>query len=65
MNVSQAVEGYLLDRQAGGYSSGTIHLYRLYLKDLCEFLGDPPLDQVTLQDLQRFMLLSANELQAP
>jgi integrase/recombinase XerD len=56
MNTSKAVEGYLLDRQASGYSIGTIRLYRSNLGLLCRFLGDPPVEEIRLEDLQRFMV---------
>ena len=60
MDTSKAVEGYLLDRQAGGYSSGTVRLYRMYLGILCNFLGDPPVAEIELADLQRFMAYLQN-----
>jgi len=55
METSKAIEGFLLDRQAGGYSRGTVRLYRLCLGMLCDYLGDPPVGEVDLEDLQRFL----------
>jgi integrase/recombinase XerD len=61
MQISKAIEGFLLDRQASGYSSGTIRLYRIYLGILRDFLGDPPVDEIKLTDLQRFMAHLQND----
>ncbi len=61
MKMSQAIEGFLLDRRASGYSDKTIHLYRICLRLLCDFLSDPPINKITLTDLQRYMIYLQHE----
>lgn len=56
MKLSEAIEGYLIDKRAEGYSPNTLRLYNEILPKFCAHLGDPPLEQITLVDLQKFMI---------
>lgn len=61
MLLSKAVEGYILDGLAGDFSPHTMRLYRLYLRKLVEYLGDPELENITHTDLARYMHFMRNE----
>lgn len=56
MNLTKAIEGFLLDFQAGGRSAGTVKLYRLALTNFARFLDNPEVHKVKPEDLKRFML---------
>jgi integrase/recombinase XerD len=55
MLLSKAVEGFLLDMQSGQYAISTIKLYDFTLHSLTKYLEDPPVENVRLEDLSRFM----------
>ncbi len=54
MKLSDAIEGYLLDKSAARFSPDTIRIYKTYLPIMCRYLQDPEIENVTLQDLQKF-----------
>jgi integrase/recombinase XerD len=56
MKFSEAIKGYLYDFVADGYSQQTAYLYKTLLPKVAKFLGDPEIDQVTPDDLQRFIM---------
>lgn len=55
LSLSQAIDGFLLDAAARSLSPRTIADYSNSLRKLRAFLGDPPLDSITADDLRRFM----------
>jgi integrase/recombinase XerD len=63
MKLSVAIEGFRLHIASGDYSAGTVSLYRDCLTNLSEFLNDPELKKVTLQDLQAFMIYMRSDYQ--
>ena len=56
MKLSKAIDGFLLDFQAGGHSVGTVKLYKLALNTLARFLDDPDISRVRQEDLKKFIL---------
>jgi len=56
MKLTEAIEGYMIDKMAGGYSPRTLRLYKYIFENLHKFLDDPPVEDITLRDLQRFMI---------
>lgn len=54
MKLSEAIDGYWLDKQLH-FSPTTIPGYKLTFRRLVEFLGDPPIKQITANDLRRFL----------
>jgi len=56
MKLTKAIEGFLLDFQAGGRSAGTVKVYRLALINLARFLDDPEVNQIRSENLKRFLL---------
>lgn len=66
MLLSQAIEGFLLDRDGEAdddLSPKTLTLYRNCLHMLTEYLGDPQTETVTAGDLARFMAWLEKEYQ--
>jgi integrase/recombinase XerD len=51
----------LYDFQADGNSPRTTNLYRMTLPKLVEFLGDPEVEQIKFDDLQRYMMYLRTE----
>jgi integrase/recombinase XerD len=56
MKLSKAIEGYLIDLRARGFSEQTLRLYGMYLPKVTEFLKDPEVDQVTGAGLNEYMV---------
>jgi hypothetical protein len=54
MLLSQAMEGFRIDRLANGYSPSTIKLYTGNLRVLIEFLDDKEIEKISHQDLVDF-----------
>jgi integrase/recombinase XerD len=54
MNLSTALDGFLLSMATSGRSQNTISLYKVYLQRLIEFLGDPEIKTITEKDIQNF-----------
>ena len=54
MRLEKAIQGYLVSCSAGGYSPHTINDYRINLERMSGHLGNPEMDSVTPQDLNRF-----------
>ncbi|MCX7977033.1 MAG: phage integrase N-terminal SAM-like domain-containing protein, partial [Bellilinea sp.] len=51
----QAIEGFLMARRADGYSPQTVEQYQWALSMLKKQIEDKPLQQVSVDDLRRFM----------
>ncbi len=54
MDLSKAVEGYMIARSADGYSSTTLAMYRWALDLLAAFLTEKPVENISQADLQGF-----------
>ena len=69
MNLSKAINGFVLALVSDGYSSVTIDNYRRFMTKLATLLGDPPLEEITDAKLRdvfttlRQQGLSASSLQ--
>ncbi len=64
MLFSQAIEGFLLDRDGEAdddLSPHTLRLYRICLNHLVQYVGDPQADDVKAADLTRFMVYLEKE----
>lgn len=55
MQLSEAVDGFLLFKSAEGLSQRTLETYRQRLVALIEFLDDPELSSITSNDIARFI----------
>lgn len=55
MKLSQAIEGFLLFKEAEGLSRRTLTLYRQHLERASAHLADPPLEHMTAADIQRHL----------
>lgn len=56
VKLSQAVEGFLLDKEVAGLSPYSLRNYRLTLGRFCDFLGDDPLLRtITTDQIRRFL----------
>ena len=56
MQLSTAIDGFLLDISSGPYSPVTVTLYRIDLRHLCEYLDNPPVEAISADDLKRYMV---------
>lgn len=56
MLFSKAIEGFLIYAATGAYSPSHIPTLRKYLTYLCEWLGSPELNAITLDDLNRYFV---------
>lgn len=54
MQLSKAVEGFVIARQAGAYSPSTIEIYKWGLKRLIQCIGDKDVERITSADVTRF-----------
>jgi integrase/recombinase XerD len=55
LSLSQAIEGFLLDAAARSLSPRTVADYENSFRKLRAFLGDPPIADVTADDVRRFL----------
>jgi integrase/recombinase XerD len=55
MQLSKAIEGYIIAALAEGYSQLTLNAYRSALVTMKEFLGDKEVADITIEDLRGFM----------
>ena len=55
MKLSEAIQGFLLAKEAEGLSRQTIIGYRSQLERVADYLDDPPLQAITTADLARFL----------
>ena len=53
--LSQTVDLFVATKKTEGLSPKTTNWYRWILQQFTAFLGDPPLNQVTLNDARRFI----------
>ena len=56
LSVTQALEGFLLQKQLEGLSPRTLKGYERQIELLAQFLRDPPVDTISTTDLRRFFL---------
>lgn len=54
MKLSYAIQGYWLDKQLS-FSTETIKTYTWVLNHFVEFTGDAEIEQVTSNDVRRFL----------
>jgi integrase/recombinase XerD len=52
MNFLSSIELYLIARSADGYSPATLAGYRLTLRHLAQYVGDVPVESITLEQLR-------------
>jgi len=55
MLLSEAIERLVIATQADGLSPNTTDGYRRKLKPLLDFLGDVPVEEITTDDLRRYV----------
>jgi len=55
MKLSEAIEALCIATTANGRSPRTVQSYREKLGHLADFLGDPPIEGVTTQEVRRFV----------
>ena len=55
MKISQALHGFRIARLANGYSESTLVVYEWALNELTRYLGDPDVEDVTLDKLRSYM----------
>lgn len=55
MNLSQAIDGFLMFKQAAGLRPRTLQLYRHYLDQFSTWAADAPLDKIGAQDIATFL----------
>lgn len=63
MKFSQAIEGFCIAKTADGYSTLTIRGYQSSLGTLQEYLKNPEVQDITFEDLKRFMLFLHTDYQ--
>lgn len=56
ITLSRATEGFLYFKAASGLSKNTLSDYNYSLTKLIDYLGDPPISEITSKDLDRFFL---------
>ena len=61
MYISEAVEGYKIDKQASFYSINTLIGYQTHFNQLIGFLWDVELSSVSSDDLKRFFIFLRND----
>jgi integrase/recombinase XerD len=61
MKLKEALNGFFLSLRAGGYSQSTIDLYRYVLGRLAEYLNDPEVNSIKLNDLNRYFVFLQDE----
>lgn len=55
MNLTQAIDGYLLFKTAAGLSPRSITLYAQKLKQFAAYLDNPPVETIVASDVIRFL----------
>jgi site-specific recombinase XerD len=55
ITLSQAIEGFFLEKRAAQLSIHTLSDYSNALRKLQAYLGDPPLDQITAGQIRDFL----------
>lgn len=61
MLLRDAIEGFCLELSSGNYSDCTIKLYHQCLRELAQFLSNPPINDVTPTILQGYMSFLRHE----
>jgi integrase/recombinase XerD len=54
MKLLQALDGFLLSKRIEGLSPRTLEGYERQIQLLAEFVGNPPIQEITTNDLRRF-----------
>lgn len=54
MKLEKAIEIFIVSRTAEGYSPNTLEYYGIYLRRLCEHLGNPCLDDIESGDVTKY-----------
>jgi site-specific recombinase XerD len=54
--LSQAILGFLLDGEARSLSPHTVSDYQNAFRKLQAFLGDPPMEKISADDIRRFLV---------
>lgn len=65
MNLSKALQGFILSRTADGYAPGTIDLYQWTINQLALRLNDPQVADITITNLRNFMASLYSQNLAP
>jgi hypothetical protein len=52
--LSRVIEGFLYAKEAQGRAEGTILDYKINLKRFCDYLGDPPIGEITSEQISVF-----------
>ena len=53
--LSDASQAFIYARQADQYSPYTINIFKGHIKQMIDYLEDPEIENITTQDLQRFL----------
>jgi integrase/recombinase XerD len=61
MKLSKAMEGFVLNIRAEGYSPATIVLYKVVLTNLSKYLKNPEVNKIKLIDLTSYMVYLRDE----
>ena len=61
MRISEAIEGYKIDKQTSFYSQNTLNGYDNHFRQLIGFLGDIEIGKVSADDLKRFLIWLRND----
>ena len=56
MKIKEAINGFIIDMKASGYSPSTVELYKYVMKNLSDFLMDMDVKDIKPNDLSRFMV---------
>ncbi len=65
ITLSQAIEGYLLDAHARQLSIRTIEDYQNGFRHFCEYVGDPPIADITVDCIRHFLVHLGNKAVTP
>jgi integrase/recombinase XerD len=55
MNLTKAIDGYMIGALADGFSPLTLEVYKSALLTLAKYIGDKEIDTITTEDLKGFM----------
>ncbi len=65
MQLSEAIKALCIATRADGRSPRTVAAYREKLGHLVRFLGDPPVDTITVHDLRRYIAVQHDQGLSP
>ena len=55
MQLSKAIEGFILDAKAGRYSASYVPTVKFQMEYICKFFGDPELESLTPEHWKKFL----------